>query len=291
MKALLLGIFFVGSLLLALISQLPDNKLHVFLCDVGQGDGILIQKGTTQLVIDGGPDNSLVSCLGSHMPFWDHTIEVAILTHGDSDHFFGFIEMAKRYQVKHLVGSQVDNESREFARLKEVVSETHIPITIAHAGQEIKANGVSFRIVFPSTQFVNDRTKENPGSTLLGSRQSNDRNSFCIVGLLTYGNFAGLFTCDISPASEKWMLEANIVPKAYFLKVSHHGSKNGLIPEFLQAVNPTVAGISVGKKNRYGHPSPEVITMLKDFGAKVVRTDETGEVELVTDGSTVWVHE
>src|SRR3989344_2631863 len=77
-----------------------DNKLHIVACDVGQGDAILIQKNTTQILIDGGPNQKVLDCLGRHMPFWDRTIEFVILTHPELDHYGGLIDVVKTYNIK-----------------------------------------------------------------------------------------------------------------------------------------------------------------------------------------------
>jgi competence protein ComEC len=289
MRVFLLMMFILVSLVLAISSQLPDKNLHIVICDVGQGDGMLIQKGSTQIVIDGGPDNSILHCLGKHMPFWDRTIEIAFMTHADSDHYYGFSEIIMRYHVQNFVASTVDNPTSEYIRLKAVVEQSAVPVTAAQAGKIFKVDGVSFKILFPQSEYVMSRTTEGDASQVLGSRTSNERNDLCALGLLTYGNFTGLFTCDLSPASGEEMVKAGIVPRSYFLKVSHHGSKNGLTQSFLNAVQPTIAAISVGRKNRYGHPSSEIINMLENAGVKIYRTDEVGDIELVTNGQKIWI--
>ena len=73
------------------------------------------------------------------------------------------------------------------------------------------------------------------------------------------------------------------------LKVGHHGSKFSSSEEFLRAVKPALAVISVGKKNRYGHPTPEALERLQAAGARILRTDEDGDIEIVSDGERLWI--
>lgn len=82
-----------------LILQWPDNRLHLIFCNVGQGDAILLEYKSHQILVDGGPDNSVLSCLGKAMPFWDRTIDLVLLTHNQTDHAFGLTEVKKRYRI------------------------------------------------------------------------------------------------------------------------------------------------------------------------------------------------
>lgn len=279
MKYLLI-IFLTLLTLLAIFYQIPDNKLHIFICDVGQGDGILITKGQIQVVIDAGPNNAIEGCLGSHMPFWDRTIEVAIMTHADLDHSFGFIQMFKRYKIENFLASPVKSnlQTVNFEELKKVLLQKNIRTISALAGKEMKVSGLDLKIIFPNEIFFENNTQQNDTVT----------NDLCAVVYLKYNKFSALFACDTSQKSENEMLTQKLVPTAYFLKVPHHGSKNGLTESFLKAVNPRLAAISVGAKNRYGHPSFEIIKMLQKYGVKTHRTDISGEMEVKTDGEKVW---
>lgn len=283
-------IFLFAIIVIAIYSQIPDNKLHTYICDVGQGDGILITKGQTQIVIDAGPDNSIENCLGKHMPFWDRTIEVAIMTHADSDHSYGFLEMIKRYKINNFFASPVDSNSSSvhFELLKNLVKAQTIHVIPAVSQKAIKFDEVDVAILFPDEPYFQKNGSVQTENSVLGSVHAKT-NDFCAITFLRYKNFTALFACDTTPASEAFMLSEGIVPHAYFIKVPHHGSKNGLTKDFLSAVSPKLAAISVGAKNRYGHPSPEVVDMLQNFGVKTYRTDNHGEIEIKTDGEAVWV--
>ncbi len=227
---------------------LPDDKLHVVVCDVGQGDAILIIKGTSQMLIDSGPDNSVLNCLAKYMPFYDRRIEVALLTHPQADHMNGFISVAKRYNIL------------QFVRDKQTV----------YAGNKIKiGKDLEFDVVWPTRGF-----------------KTNDINSLAVSGILKYGNFKMLMTGDADSGIELAEMDTGLLTAVDVLKVPHHGSKTGMLASWLKLISPKAAIISVGKHNTYGHPSDKALKMLAKITSKIYRTDQKGSVEVVTDGKT-----
>ncbi len=103
-KYFLVGAFIVLGLLIGVLTSLPDGKLHLVFCDVGQGDAIYIKtpKGS-DILVDGGPNEKVLDCLGRHLPFYDRDIELVVLTHPHADHFTGLISVLERYSVKKIV--------------------------------------------------------------------------------------------------------------------------------------------------------------------------------------------
>ncbi|MEK7513448.1 MAG: hypothetical protein AAB580_00990 [Patescibacteria group bacterium] len=231
---LLLG----AGVLLILIIQWPDDKLRLIFCDVGQGDAILMTYKNYQVLVDSGPDNSVLTCLGRHMQLWDREIEAVITTHEQKDHNTGLKEIAKRYAVNKI-------------------SPTSTEIKI---GQ------------------INLKQLSKPIFT--------DKNADARVWQGSFGNFDWLLTADIGVAEEKQLL-AELGP-VEVLKVAHHGSKYSSTAEFLARIKPGLAVISVGK-NHYGHPTKEVLDRLQAIGARILRTDQAGEVVVVSDGKKWYV--
>lgn len=269
-KAALTISFLLFSLLILVISSLPDRNLHVIFCDVGQGDAILVTYGTTQILIDGGPDNKVLSCLSRHIPFWDRGVEVLIVTHPQLDHFGGFIDVLRRYEVELVLKPEVEGEIIEWDEFKqEMTKHSAIEGHYVMAGQSIRYSKLSFDIF-------------NPVQGCVGT----DLNEYSIVGNLSFGEFDILLTGDIGPPVVDYI--DNIKP-VEVLKVPHHGSKNGLTEDLLKKSSPKLAVISLGKKNRYGHPHEEVLEMLGEANVKVLRTDIEGEIEIVSDGKKWWV--
>jgi competence protein ComEC len=109
-----------------------------------------------------------------------------------------------------------------------------------------------------------------------------DLNGLSVVALITYGNFSALLTGD----AEKTVMEqlANEAGDIDVLKVPHHGSRDGVSDSFLNIAKPELSVISLGEKNRYGHPSKETLELLKNHSSQILRTDRHGEIEILTDG-------
>ncbi|OGY09974.1 MAG: hypothetical protein A2700_02005 [Candidatus Blackburnbacteria bacterium RIFCSPHIGHO2_01_FULL_44_64] len=265
-----------ASLLLLLsLLKLSDNRLHLVFCNVGQGDGILIYQKTTQVIVDGGPDNSILSCLGRHMPFWDRKIEYVILTNSDLDHYGGLIEVVKRYKVEGFGTSGVQKEDIEFQTLVKELADRKIPVTNLSEKTDLRAGSMAFDTVWPK------ETSVLGASTFLKGQAVNENS---LVFTLSYGSFDALLTGDIIPpgTDEAVSLARIHLASLEILKVPHHGSKNGLTKNMVESARPGLAVVSVGKNNRYGHPHQETLDLLK--GLKTLRTDLNGEIEITTNG-------
>ena len=271
----------------------PTNKVRIIACDVGQGDGIFIQYKTQQILIDGGkPNGKIIPCLSRYMPFWDRTIEVVLLTHPQLDHFGGLIDVFKTYKVRMILANSLDSDSQAYRVLKSLVEDSDTRVVHPVRGQRIRLGLVSLDILHPTKEFLAQNTTRKvqaPQGDVLGySTSDTDPNDFSIVAMLRFGEFDALFTGDIGPRVSDQIarsIEANEGDPIEYLKVPHHGSKNGLTKELLEALDPQVAVISSGKNNSYGHPHQEILKLLHDQGVKIVRTDESGDSVIETNGS------
>ena len=244
---------------------LPDGKLHVWFLDVGQGDAILIQAPDgQQILIDGGPSPSALAAeLGAVMPFWDRSLDLVVLTHPDADHAAGLIPAFDRLAVGAAADALAPGDSAGAAWCD---ATTGIPSHTLTRGSRINAGALSL-------------TALSPASILADGETGNDDS---IVLRVDYGATSLLLTGDAEHAAEQEMLAAGAPLAADVLKVGHHGSSGGTSAEFLAAVGPRLAVISVGAENHFGHPSPEVLGRLS--GIEVLRTDEHGRIELISDG-------
>lgn len=265
----------VGLSLLLFVSSLvvfPDDKVHVIACDVGQGDAILIIYKTNEVLIDGGPDNSVLDCLSRHMPFWDRKLEMVVVTHPQSDHFTGLIEVFRRYEVDLFLSNSVDNPgNRGYQLLKNEVGSRAIRTINPATGQRYRLGLIYLDVLNPPEAFV-----------------SKELNDYSIVLKMTYGNFKAIFTGDIEGNMDDQLLRNGLLEDVNYLKVNHHGSKNGLTKPILEILRPEVAVISVGKDNKFGHPHKETLDLLESYGIKVLRTDQLGDVEVISDGKSFW---
>lgn len=261
----------------AAVLTLPDDRLHVVFCDVGQGDAILIYRKSTQMLVDGGPNNKVLGCLARHVPFYDRRIEMVIVTHPQADHMNGIIDVIKRYNVMQFISSPVGNDTAGFKELQRQITSHKLQVTNIYGGDEIKMGRMKFNVVWPEKSWV-----------LGANTEKTDLNEFGISGRLTYGDFDVMFTADVDQKTEPEEIATGLLRQVEVLKVPHHGSKTGMSQEWLRIISPELAVISVGKNN-YGHPTKEALELLSSSGARVLRTDKDGEVEVVSDGERWWV--
>lgn len=254
----------------AVFSQAPDNILEVTFFDIGQGDAIFIETSNqTQVLIDGGPDKAVLEKLSQTMLFHDRTIDLLILTHPDADHITGLVEVLNYYQVGHILTSGLKKDTAVYQKWRNLIEERNIPLTIAQTGQKvILQEGMVLNILWPEQSLIESLSK--------------NANNVSIVGQLVYGQTEFLLTGDIEKEVEQRLLNQNWDLTSDILKAPHHGSKTSSSYNFLKAVNPQIAVISVGENNRFKHPSPEVIERLKDVS--VYRTDKNGNIKVSTDG-------
>lgn len=130
---------------LAIFLTLPNGKLIITFCDVGQGDSAYIQfPDGRDMVIDGGPSPAVLSCLGRHMPFWDRHIDLVLVTHPEKDHFEGVTHILRRYRVDYLLQSDVDNVTESYKAFLSEAAKHTISIKHLHAGDQMKIGPVSF---------------------------------------------------------------------------------------------------------------------------------------------------
>ncbi|MBI2849425.1 MAG: DNA internalization-related competence protein ComEC/Rec2 [Chloroflexi bacterium] len=275
----------VAILVWAAVFTLPDGNLHASFLDVGQGDATLFQKGGQQVLIDGGPsEQAIVLALGKEMPFWDRTIDLVILTHPDADHYDGLVEVLKRYKVKRVLYAKPDEQSsvyrdwfKSISELLTLVEEKNIEFTLAQAGQQITFGSASIEVLNP------------PG--IFSGKADSDIDNNGVVVRVEAGAVSFLIPGDVQWQAESEMIIRRANLASTVLKAGHHGSRTSTSQGFLGAVDPSVAIISAGKNNPYGHPHKEVMDRLKEkVGEKnIYRTDENGRIELITNGKRLWV--
>jgi competence protein ComEC len=295
----ILSLLLTVTLWLAVLAY-PTQNMQIIACDVGQGDAILVTLGSRQMLIDGGPNNKVVDCLSKYMPFWDREVEMVILTHPQADHYTGLIDVFSRYKVDLFLANALDASSQEYRVLKEQVGGSDARVINPTTGTVIRLGLIHLDILNPSKEFIAQNSSvENSVSQstsdknagVLGAYTSKlDPNEFSVVVLLNYKDTSALFTGDIAPDKSDLVAQEleNMQITVDYLKVPHHGSKNGMTKKLLDAASPSVAAISVGKNNRYGHPNAEIVQMLNNKQVKIFRTDELGDVIVNSDGTKLW---
>lgn len=255
--------------------QNQQNKLQVYFLDVGQGDAIFIKTPDKhKIIIDGGPDNRVLAELGKHLPFYNQKIDLVILTHPDADHLTGLVEVLKRYPVKKILTSGIACNNPLCGAWSEVIKEKGVETQIAQAGQIFDFGETRLEILHP---LIN-----------LNQQIVEETNDTSIVTKLVYHDNSFLLTGDATVAAEAALLAAEADLRTEVLKVSHHGSDTASSEEFLSAVQPRWAVISVGK-NKFGLPSRRILYRLGRVGVAILRTDELGEVKFIGDGRALQV--
>ena len=182
------------------------------------------------------------------------------------------------------------NDIDQFWVLKELVLKKNTPVKELLAGDVLKIGLVELTVLWPKVPGGNKlawKETNTDRNVILGAQTVADPNIFSTVLLGRFGKSKFLLTGDIDTAIEK-QLVSDGVGEVDVLKVAHHGSKYSSSVSFLEKVKPKLGIISVGVKNRFGHPTPEVLTRLDNLGTTVFRTDEMGNIELTTNGVSWW---
>lgn len=253
-----------------------DGKLHVIFCSVGQGDAIVIKTPEGKFVmVDGGPDRSVLECLARHLPFWQRRIDQILLTHPHADHFFGFFSVFERYTVNSFVTEAPMNDTAGYRELRAQIKEKRIPYSEIFAGDRLQIQNVSLQILYPTREYL-DHSSPNG---LIGET----KELASLMTEITYGRFIILLTGDSQTEAMKTVLDS-LPEQVNVLQSPHHGSRTGVDKDVIVAIHPQLAVISVGAHNRYGHPHKEVLELYQNAHIPVIRTDQQGDVEIVSNG-------
>lgn len=250
-----------------------EKPLRVHFIDVGQGDSALIQcpDGST-ILIDGGPMNAYPHLIKYLKAAGVEKIDLLIATHPDGDHIGGLLKVLKTFPVATVLDSGKEHTTLTYKRYLEAIkSLPETEFKLGRAGNRFPFGEVELLIVHP------------------GPRLSKDNNDCSIVAKLTYGEDSFLFTGDAEKKAEAEILGRGFRLKSSVLKVGHHGSRSSTSTRFLGSVSPRSAVISVGKNNRYGHPTEEVMRSLEQRRVELYRTDLQGTILMLSNGQEIRV--
>jgi competence protein ComEC len=250
-----------------------NGKLIVSFLNVGQGDAIFIQSPTgKQVLIDGGPDASVLQGLASEMGFFDRTLDMVIVTHEDRDHVGGLVDVFTQYAIGTFVRSEQQGESTEARIIDDLTKLERSQVVYARRNMSFDLGAsTTLTILFP------DRDPSGLES-----------NTASIIAKLAYSSTTFLFTGDAPKEIEEYLVELdpNFLDSDV-LKLGHHGSRTSSLLRFLKAVSPQLAIVSAGKNNRYKHPHTEVLERLAQQHIPMQSTAEHGTIRLVSDGVSI----
>ncbi len=246
------------------VENSTSNDLIVEFIDVGQADSILILTPNEKTVlIDAGEPEDYEKIKETIDNYGIDKLDVVIATHPHSDHIGSMQKIIENYDIGRVYMPDKIHTSKTFENLLLAIEKKGLEIDIAEAGGKIDLdNAIDLKFVSPNGSFE-------------------DINNNSAVLKLAYKDTSFLFTGDMETMAEK-LIDDNI--DVDVLKVGHHGSNTSSSKEFLNRVTPTIAVISVGKDNKYNHPSQDIVDRLNGMGVQVYRTDEKGNITITSDG-------
>jgi len=295
LKPVLFFLILIAGLGFLILKQLPDNNLHLVFCDVGQGDAILVAYGSRQILIDGGPDESVLYCLSDNMPFWDRKIDLVVLTHPEIDHFGGLLNVLPRYEVGKILINKYLSQGEKIEELVGLINDKKIYTLNPQETSQIRMGLLSFDIVrlknnssLTNNKIDDFRCLESEDcyfQTVLGDWNANE---ISIALSLKYDNFGAILTGDSMGETLEYLENQSALRGHQVIKLAHHGSRHDNPLSFYQKLAPDIVVASVGK-NSYGHPDEGLLDSLGKMGIRSLRTDRDGEVEIIADGKNYWI--
>lgn len=273
---LLLGCFTLSLLACSTPAPRPappvKNDLIVRFLDVGQGDAIFITlPGGSSMLVDAGTKAAGDGVVSTIEALGVKKIDYVVFTHPHEDHIGGAVAVLKAFDIGQIVMPRTSHTTQTYENLLDAIAAKALTVTEAKAGKVI-IDGENLK-----TWLI------SPGKTF------QELNDMSAVLALKYGDRTFIFEGDAGEEAEAAMTLSSSVqlPKADVLKVAHHGSASSSTKSFVEIVSPSIAVISVGAGNDYGHPTRDAIDRLVAIGAKVYRTDQHGTITVTTDGTTL----
>ena len=254
------------------VSALADLQVHFL--NVGQGDCTIIICDGEAMVIDGGPavaSDYVYSYIRNTLEL--QHIDYVVSTHPHLDHVYGLSAVLNAAPVDLLLTPVLEWDSKAFSNMLKYAEKQGTPVSVPQEGDTLQLGGATVTILHCWPEAI------EYGRT----------NDSSIVTRIDYGDTSFIITGDAEDWSEYMMIDAGVNLKADVLRVAHHGSNTASTLEFLQAVQPAYAVISVGKDNGYGHPHQEVLTGLQEVGSTILRTDEIGTIVFQSNGDTLTI--
>lgn len=244
-----------------------NNSFEAVFLDVGQGDGIFLRTDEATILVDGGSSDNSSLYEYTMEPFLKSKgvdeVDYAFITHTDSDHCSGIKELLKKGEIhiNTLVLPFIEKNEAEYRELIELCHNCKTDIVYIYAGMSLEFNKLKITCMHPTKNY-----------------KGTDINSHSIVLMVSYEELDLLLTGDIGEQEELFI---NNFPQTEVLKVAHHGSKNSSSKEFLEKVKPSIAIISCGKRNSYGHPNNDTLERLNEAGSEIFCTMDRGQIKIL----------
>lgn len=257
--------------------DIPGEILEVSFIDVGQGDCILISCGGENMLIDCGEMSEFKS-VKNYLDSRDvESLKYVVGTHPHSDHMGGMADVVRAYDIGEFIIPPLNDEniptSLYFEKFLDAAEDADLKLTAAKPGRKEQIGSAEFEIIYP------DRC------------EGSNANNYSVGIILRHGETGFIFTGDAEIAAEEEMVRSGRLEHINVYKAGHHGSSTSSSDDLLEAIRPDIAVISCGKDNNYGHPSPEALKRIEKFTGKIYRTDESGTVKIISDGTALEITE
>jgi competence protein ComEC len=267
----------------SLFASRGDGHLHVTFIDVGQGDAafIVFPLGSTLLVDAGGLGFSSSFDVGERVvapvirAIGFRRVGRVALTHGDPDHIGGALSIIREFRPREIWEGIPVPRLDALAALRTEAKDIGARWSNVHAGDCVTVDGVLVSALHPEREDWERQKVRNDDSLVLELR---------------WQDVSVLLTGDAGRIPEQRILSALAPARLRVVKVPHHGSLTSSSPGFVERTKPSIAVVSVGRNNHFGHPVPEVLARYTSAGAQVYRTDRDGAVSIETDGWSMSVH-
>ena len=250
------------------INESQKLKIHFF--DCGQADSIFVELPNGKcMLIDAGLSEFGEVLVTKIREMGYEKIQYVVATHPHSDHIGGMVKVLETFEIEKFFMPEKTHTTKTFEKMLTALEKNSCEKEFLKKGTVLFENEATCIALAPD------------------EREYSRLNNHSAVLRLEFGDISALFSADAEAASEVCMVAAGLKLKADILKVGHHGSISSSTEEYIRAVSPEFAVISVGKDNKYGFPSEVILKQLQNNGITVYRTDIDGDITMMTDGKTI----
>ena len=254
-------------------SSVAGEGMDVTFVDVGKADATIISADGHNILIDAGEERAAKSIIEVLEEKNIEKLDMVVVSHNDADHIGGMTTILNNYKVKNFLTYDVEDKyqstTKTYNTMLDAIEDNNVNVTYTKAGDTYTLGDMKLKVISPDHEYE-------------------DINDDSVVVKLSYGESDFLFTGDASHYVEKDLLNSKYDLNCEVLKVSHHGSKTATSQEFLEAVNPEIAVVPIGK-NRYNLPDDEVISRLENYPLTLYRSDYDGNIYMTSDGKKITV--